>query len=69
MLPGSLVFLAYMTHTTHTPDPCPTCGGSGEVGPFGWEYPEWETCRDCRGSGIEYDNSDAEHDRRKEEGW
>lgn len=30
---------------------CEFCGGTGEVGPFGYEYPEYDTCSDCRGSG------------------
>ena len=42
------------------PTPCETCAGSGEVGPFGWEFPEWETCRDCRGSGLERDHEDPD---------
>jgi|DEB0MinimDraft_6_1074348.scaffolds.fasta_scaffold07236_5 DnaJ-class molecular chaperone len=46
-------------------DPCPTCDGSGELGPYGWEYPEWETCPDCRGSGRESDHDDP--DRKFEE--
>ena len=36
---------------------CETCGGSGEVGPYGWEYPEYDTCPDCGGSGVEDDGS------------
>lgn len=52
------------------PTPCDTCGGSGEVGPYGWEFPEWYTCPDCRGSGLERDHPDpdADYDRRKDEG-
>lgn len=49
---------------------CETCGGDGEVGPYGWEYPEYETCPDCKGSGLERDHPDpdAEFDRLREEG-
>jgi len=47
-------------HEDDEPTPCETCGGTGEVGPFGWEFPEWETCRDCRGSGLERDHEDPD---------
>ena len=52
------------------PTPCETCGGDGEVGPFGWEFPEWEPCPDCRGSGLERDHPDPDEkfDRLREEG-
>ena len=52
------------------PTPCETCGGDGEVGPFGWEFPEGETCPDCRGSGLERDHPDPDEkiDRLREEG-
>lgn len=46
---------------------CEHCDGSGEVGPFGWEYPEWHTCRACKGTGVEAD-PDEEHDRKRDEG-
>jgi DnaJ-class molecular chaperone len=42
------------------PDRCPTCFGSGEVGPTGWEFPEWDTCPDCKGSGLERDHEDPD---------
>lgn len=35
------------------PTECERCAGSGEIGPFGWEYPEYETCPDCHGTGVE----------------
>jgi len=40
-------------------EPCSTCGGQGETGPHGWEYPEWYTCRDCNGSGVARDEDEA----------
>jgi len=43
------------------PERCLTCGGDGETGPTGWEYPEWTTCRDCNGSGVARDE-DADYD-------
>lgn len=51
-------------------DVCETCQGSGDVGPFGWEYPEWETCPDCRGSGKESDHPDPDEkfERLREDG-
>lgn len=42
------------------PTPCPTCDGSGETGPTGWEYPEYHTCPDCKGSGLERDHPDPD---------
>ena len=33
-------------------DVCDRCGGSGDLGPYGWEYPEYETCDECGGSGY-----------------
>lgn len=52
------------------PTPCENCGGDGEVGPYGWEFPEWETCPDCRGSGLERDHQDPDEkfDRLREDG-
>ena len=41
-------------------DNCETCGGSGEIGPSGWEYPEWDTCPDCRGGGLRSDADDPD---------
>ena len=51
------------------PTPCETCGGDGEVGPYGWEFPEWDTCPDCRGSGLDRDHSDPDEkfDRLRED--
>jgi len=48
------------------PDSCLNCYGTGEVGPFGWEYPEYKTCPDCRGSGLADDGPDPDgwHDGR-----
>lgn len=44
---------------------CETCGGEGEVGPTGWEFPEWHTCPDCRGSGRHCEEDpDRKHDAR-----
>lgn len=49
--------------------PCETCDGSGEVGPYGWEYPEYDTCPACNGSGVEDDGSreDFAYDRKKDD--
>lgn len=51
------------------PEPCETCNGTGEVGPFGWEYPEYDTCPDCKGSGVQDDGSygDLVHDRKRDD--
>lgn len=49
---------------THTK--CGTCEGSGEVGPFGWEYPEYDTCPDCKGSGLERDWKDPDEKRERQ---
>lgn len=47
------------------PNRCDTCFGSGEVGPTGWEFPEWHTCPDCKGSGLwSEDDPDRKHDAR-----
>jgi hypothetical protein len=52
-----------------TPTECETCSGTGEVGPFGWEYPEYEDCPDCKGSGLESDHPDpdAKFERMRDE--
>lgn len=42
------------------PTKCETCCGTGELGPYGWEYPEYETCHDCGGSGLEKDHRDPD---------
>ena len=47
------------------PAPCETCEGTGEVGPFGWEYPEYDTCPDCKGSGLERDHLDPDLGRER----
>lgn len=47
------------------PAPCETCEGTGEVGPFGWEYPEYDTCPDCKGSGLERDHMDPDLGRER----
>lgn len=48
------------------PEECPTCVGFGELGPFGWEYPTYQTCPDCRGTGRAEDWADPDdwHDGR-----
>ena len=52
------------------PDPCETCGGDGEVISGGWEYPNWVTCPDCKGTGANYDGQDEDlkTDRYREDG-
>lgn len=42
------------------PELCGTCCGTGELGPTGHEYPEFDTCPDCRGSGLERDHIDPD---------
>jgi len=51
-----------------TTQECERCCGSGEVGPFGWEYPEYETCPDCNGEGVEnnYCEADEAYQRKKD---
>lgn len=51
-------------------DPCENCGGSGSVlDPSSWEYPEYLTCPDCRGSGTDYrPDPDERFEREREEG-
>lgn len=48
---------------------CEQCSSTGEVGPFGWEYPEYRTCPSCKGTGIEdnYCEADEAYQRRKDE--
>lgn len=50
-------------------EPCEYCEGTGEVGPFGWEYPEYAPCKACRGTGVadtgEY--ADIVYDRMRDE--
>jgi DnaJ-class molecular chaperone len=48
------------TEADDEPTPCDTCGGHGDVGPYGWEYPEYDTCPDCKGSGLERDHEDPD---------
>lgn len=55
-------------HEEEEETPCPTCEGSGEIGPFGWEFPEWDTCPDCKGGGLErhWRDPDEEFERRRD---
>jgi RecJ-like exonuclease len=45
---------------------CENCQGTGEVGPYGHEYPEYYDCRDCRGTGKQSGcpDPDMRHDMR-----
>ncbi len=48
---------------------CEACDGSGEV-VEGWEYPEYLTCRQCRGSGRVrdfLDEADEAYERKRDE--
>ena len=40
---------------------CESCQGTGESGPYGYEFPEYENCTDCRGSGKQSGCPDPDH--------
>ncbi len=50
------------------PEDCEYCNGTGEIGPFGYEYPEYDDCGHCRGTGKEMpeDDPDRKYDTKKE---
>jgi len=45
---------------------CENCFGEGEVGPFGYDVPEYKTCDVCGGGGLASDARDPDdyHDGR-----
>lgn len=47
---------------------CEYCNGTGEVGPYGYEYPEYDDCTHCCGTGKEMpeDDPDRKYDTKKE---
>lgn len=49
-----------------TPEFCENCFGEGEVGPFGYDFPEYKTCDVCGGGGLASDERDPDdwHDAR-----